>query len=1429
MKKLLNYLFTLSILLSFFAFNTVYAKDETVYNEYEITCNVGGSQPVTCPGNLVNKSTNNIVTHNGNTIFCNNQGEGLLTCTHTVEEDGFLWFKKKTTYVTDYRVKVIQPIVSDDDDDDDQGGGTGGGTSNTDEFNRSTCPTGTYTVEEYSNPRSCISNKCSSNDSDIMRAEGKDGMCYLTPGGVGETYLISDKGLTRIVVTPKGSSTYKKSVTLQEDVTPTNGSESKGAKKNQLAAIDMSQGVCQDFNICYTHVEEASSSYVNEMRSLTYQATEQCSGSEQAYAAFCLDPGYTNPGSCEKTKSQYHVNNTIDLKTTLGKKLYSLFQLYKEQTGGSGCTTTDYNCMLKYQTVARMIIYSEEERNNWSWVSKNAMAFKTHYDAWLNWAGGGVSGAIIDAAKPVYDQVMAKYSSVNATDSNNGAVTLTQIGSVNRDSGYFNVKYRITVKGNNISDINAKWSFTRADGGTASFNVNMSGSGKDENGNSYVEYVISGAIDSSDCSVYTAKAAVDYKGGSDLKNIYLLTNKSDTTKQRFLVFAVGGNGNNEVGTTFNPGNTTCKPHEDSCQTTGDLACAPTDGDLNYVTINEGVPVGSSETDWEKCIIGHSDSQDNSYDIEVQTKHVVGDDSDLDEELQDDLKGKLIVPGSKPITLTDASFCTISCKEQYKLVLPSNKKDVYKGTFFEFNIAGASAENKELSLYHAIVGIEAERKCVTSNSDSSSEDIKIDEYENRVFNLRKQQLDFMNAYEYYKALAEALASTEGKAAYIAQLKHTAEQTTMSHTPNDGFNYDTWKNGKGWNDVPNDYYEAGKVDLEFKYSQYVLTSDNADGEIVKKENAYTGNTKYSFQEAQAKNKTAYFVNTSNNYYAGVYQESGLFVLETEVPENKLEYSTSYKYDDTECVAGLKNGVQDPCASTKPKVSSQTLTIKFQKNTDKYKVLEEFIDKINEEKDKALEKVTSLAKQIEIQSTSIVSCTKYLESLEGSNRGYRFDPVITFNYDQPNYMSMLGNSRLILANAQPELSVELYYCDGVSVSGNAENVFRNCSKGKSSNNEKALKYFDPSRNVGSIEYNEVTRAGSISRYTCNNGYCYYRSATQFYTYPSDGVVTVNPANSENATLIQTDGRVYPVTITTQSGLHQYSLKFEQVGQYFESGYLGRIMGGNGSKQGTMVGAYKDSAVCTYDVPQEIPDNSCNDVEVKYCNGGDFANLSASELSECINQLINVKEDGVAICCSEAEKALNINKMADPTTVNNYNAACPNGPKACVGYRIINDETSTSSYDQALVSSNGDLNFTVRTVSLNNLFPNGEATKGSNWKSDTTNRITNDKTQQTHGLTINQIINKIQSDGESIYGNTPDYSFTLTPSCIKLIQEYNRKHEDEGGLNDYDLSINTSWDDKIYAASKASWEDGEFYKFLSSNKATCNFTAKSAEGISK
>ena len=429
-------------------------------------------------------------------------------------------------------------------------------------------------------------------------------------------------------------------------------------------------------------------------------------------------------------------------------------------------------------------------------------------------------------------------------------------------------------------------------------------------------------------------------------------------------------------------------------------------------------------------------------------------------------------------------------------------------------------------------------------------------------------------------------------------------------------------------------------------------------------------------------------------------------------------------------------------------------------------------------ALEKYNALSRQISSQASSMATCSGYLDQ---ETKKYNFDPQLTFSYDQDNYMQMLGSSKLVNAgSSSPALNTTIYYCTGAVNS--AADVF-NCSTTKPESID--FQYmpvidYGAQPDATSAEYYQVTRIGSLAKYTCDgttDSFCYYRSQVPFYTYPQDGIAT-NKKDVANSTIIEKDGYVYPVTITTAAGVHNYKVSFKQIGQYFESGYLGRIMGGNGGKVGTRSGEEQDYEACYYDVcPTTDPNcgnknNACAQIVTDSCKGGNVNAMTIDEYAACINALIKNND-----CCDDATALANkSNGALPPDVVASYNAVCSYA-STCKSFTIYN--STDNLYDVASVDNNGELQFSVKSVSLNNLFPNN--TVGTNWQTASAQEATTE----------------IQSNGESIYGNDPDYQIKLTPTCIAAIKEYNSEQSDSGGLTDFTGYISTSSDYKAGSAS--------------------------------
>ena len=89
-----------------------------------------------------------------------------------------------------------------------------------------------------------------------------------------------------------------------------------------------------------------------------------------------------------------------------------------------------------------------------------------------------------------------------------------------------------------------------------------------------------------------------------------------------------------------------------------------------------------------------------------------------------------------------------------------------------------------------------------------------------------------------------------------------------------------------------------------------------------------------------------------------------------------------------------------------------------------------------------------------------------------------------------------------------------------------------------------------------------------------------------------------------------------------------------------------------------------------------------------------------------------------------------------------------------------------------------------------------------------------------------QIQNQGASIYGAKPDYYCVMTPTCIKSIQEYNKQHEDEGGLSNFDLTNTTDWNSSNIVNSDTTNEDSTFLGKLNGFGCECSGTNDKTNG---
>jgi len=96
----------------------------------------------------------------------------------------------------------------------------------------------------------------------------------------------------------------------------------------------------------------------------------------------------------------------------------------------------------------------------------------------------------------------------------------------------------------------------------------------------------------------------------------------------------------------------------------------------------------------------------------------------------------------------------------------------------------------------------------------------------------------------------------------------------------------------------------------------------------------------------------------------------------------------------------------------------------------------------------------------------------------------------------------------------------------------------------------------------------------------------------------------------------------------------------------------------------------------------------------------------------------------------------------------------------------------------SEAGLSYAYRTVSLSSLNPNASLGRklGYNWNAE-------------NSVKAAETIDEIEANAEAAYENEPEYSFTLTPSLITAIKEYNKQELSNGGYTNETLTCS---DDK-------------------------------------
>ncbi len=342
----------------------------------------------------------------------------------------------------------------------------------------------------------------------------------------------------------------------------------------------------------------------------------------------------------------------------------------------------------------------------------------------------------------------------------------------------------------------------------------------------------------------------------------------------------------------------------------------------------------------------------------------------------------------------------------------------------------------------------------------------------------------------------------------------------------------------------------------------------------------------------------------------------------------------------------------------------------------------------------------------STTINDIESYNLASNGWSNNMQFNPTIDFNYDEDYLNQVEGKFEKVGSETTSE---EVVYCNG-----DVDDQY-NCTSGAVSGDDVTV----PNGAIKSKSY-VVCTTGGCKIISANVGSAKwikksktkeanYRPNSRFSTYTQYGTIKLNApeCNGNDCLWTRLPDEALPVALKTGSGVFNFKFTYGQIGQSNSNSTLGRLIGNT-------------TSVLT----------------------------SFTELAN--------RNPG-AVCSLQNNKG-DIKASIDGGYVCHYINNCPSCDFSCKGDDCYFDDEScvdgkcTLKCDTCIFDGNNST-FKFRTVSLNNLFPN-EREVGYNWNST-------DKAVATK--------KEIEEKGEEAYAD-PEYSYTITPSQMSKIREYNK-----------------------------------------------------------
>lgn len=225
-------------------------------------------------------------------------------------------------------------------------------------------------------------------------------------------------------------------------------------------------------------------------------------------------------------------------------------------------------------------------------------------------------------------------------------------------------------------------------------------------------------------------------------------------------------------------------------------------------------------------------------------------------------------------------------------------------------------------------------------------------------------------------------------------------------------------------------------------------------------------------------------------------------------------------------------------------------------------------------------------------------------------------------------------------------------------------------------------------------------------------YEPKNEFATYSPYGTIKLKnkACNGNDCLYSKMPENALPISMITKTGVFPFTIKYSDIGQDNKTGALGRLMGAT------------TSVITEYD-------NLTDDIRCAADSSTKTVDQNVGYVCHYLNNCDNCK-----FTCTDDNNCEFTEKECDG---DNCRMTCKN-----------------CAFDGSTA------NFTYRTISTNNLNPTSRSL-GYNWNADTGENAKAVATTKA-----------IEEDGDKVYKKA-QYSYTLTPSNLQKIREYNKQAE--------------------------------------------------------